>query len=109
MFLALELYSQIGMHTKLYQPLIPSVLMPTLDCIAHNGQTVQLRQQPLWGIDLRAMLGRLQAGHQAHRTVISIVWRFNITVACRMKMKTDIYVGGRRDQNDVQINYIFHT
>ena len=60
MFLALELYPHLGMHTKLYQPLILSVLLPTLDCSAHKRQTVQLRRQPLWEIDLKAMLGRLQ-------------------------------------------------
>jgi len=83
--------------------------MTTLDCIAHNGQTVQLRQQRLWGIDLQAMLGRLQARHQAIRPVISIAWRINITVAFWMKTKTDNYVGGRRDQNDIQVNHISHT
>ena len=112
MFLAVELYSHLGLHTKLYQPPIPSLLSPALDCSTQDRQTVQLRRQPLWGVDLRAMLDMLQAGYQAHRPVISIVWRIKIQYhcrICRMKLRTDIYVAGRRDECDVQVDYIPYT
>ena len=60
-FLRPQLDPFVRMHKELYQLLILLVLVLTLDYSVNKCQISQLRQQPLWGVELQAMEGKLQA------------------------------------------------
>jgi len=92
MFLAADIHPHLGMHKKLYQALILSVLMPTLDCRVHKSQMYQLRRQPPWGIVLQVRLGRLQAAYQVNQPNFD-----------RMKYQSLLLVGGNFKQGPTSI------
>ena len=102
----MQLRPLVGMHKQLYRLLILSVVRATLDYIAHESQIYQLRRQPLSVNHLQALLGRLQArnqgiepnhfNHMDHQSLLE-------------KIRTDISVAGRHDQDGVQVDQIPHA